>query len=187
MNSQMLELGTRAPTFSLPDADGNIHSLADAGDADALLVMFISNHCPFVKLVADELAAVGRDYADRGVAVFAINSNDVERYPADAPEAMKRESKDRGYGFPYLLDESQQVAKDYRAACTPDFYLFDRSQALVYRGQLDGSRPGNGVAVTGADLRQAIDAVLSGAEVAADQRPSMGCSIKWRPGNEPEY
>ena len=185
--SEMLPLGTEAPDFSLPDADGTPHSLADADGAAACLVMFICNHCPFVKLVADELAAIGHDYGGRNVAIFAINSNDADNYPADGPEAMKEEAAARGYGFPYLLDETQDVAKAYRAACTPDFYLFDAGKKLVYRGQLDGSRPGNGVPVTGADLRRALDAVLDGEPVDESQLPSMGCSIKWRPGNAPDY
>ena len=183
VESQMLELGTGAPEFALPDADGMTHSMRD--EATAYLVMFICNHCPFVKHVADELARIGRDYGDRGVAVYAINSNDVDNYPADAPDKMKQEAELRGYSFPYLYDESQAVAKAYRAACTPDFFLYDGDRRLVYRGQFDGSRPGNKIPVTGADLRAAADAVLTGAPVAAEQRPSIGCNIKWRPGNAP--
>jgi thiol-disulfide isomerase/thioredoxin len=186
--STMLPLGTRAPHFALPDpASGGAVSLDDFAAAPALLVMFLSNHCPFVKHVAGELAALARDYADRGLAIVAIGSNDPERYPDDAPALMAREVEVRGYSFPYLHDGSQEVAKAYRAACTPDFFLFDRDRALVYRGQLDGSRPGNGAPVTGADLRAAIDAVLAGRAPDADQRPSIGCNIKWRPGNEPDY
>lgn len=185
--SEMLPLGTSAPSFSLPDPDGKSHSLDDAAGADAVLVMFISNHCPFVKHVATELAAIGRDYGSRNVAVFAINSNDVDRYPADGPEAMKTESATRGYSFPYLLDSTQDVAKAYRAACTPDFFLFDDKRRLVYRGQLDDSRPGNDMPVTGTDLRRALDAVLQNSTVDGEQRPSVGCNIKWRPGNEPDY
>ena len=185
--SQMLELGTEAPAFSLPDADGKMHSLDDAAGSQACLVMFICNHCPFVKHVADELARLARDYESQGVAVFAINSNDVEKYPDDGPAAMRVESANRGYTFPYLLDADQSVAKAYLAACTPDFYLFDADRVLVYRGQLDGSRPGNGVPVDCRDLRAALDAVLAGKPVPQDQLPSLGCNIKWKAGNEPAY
>jgi len=150
-------------------------------------VMFICNHCPFVKHVADQLAALGRDYLPRGIGVVAISSNDVSAHPADSPEQMVHEAEDRGYAFPYLYDESQEVAHAYHAACTPDFFLFNASRKLVYRGQLDASRPGNDVPVTGADLRAAIDAVLVGKPVATEQRPSLGCNIKWKPGNEPAY
>ncbi|MBT8083150.1 MAG: thioredoxin family protein [Gammaproteobacteria bacterium] len=185
--SQMLELGTEAPAFSLPDADGAMHSLDDAAGSEAYLVMFICNHCPFVKHVADELARLARDYERRGVAVFAINSNDVEKYPDDGPAAMKAESASRGYTFPYVLDADQSVAKAYLAACTPDFYLFDANRLLVYRGQLDGSRPGNNVPADGRDLRAALDTVLAGEPVPEDQLPSLGCNIKWKAGNEPAY
>ena len=185
--SQMLPLGTRAPAFNLPDANGAMHSLDDAAGSRAFLVMFICNHCPFVQHVADELARLGRDYQDKGVAVFAINSNDVDNYPADGPEKMKEEAAARGYTFPYLLDADQTVATAYEAACTPDFYLFDAERRLVYRGQLDGSRPGNDVSVDGRDLRAALDAVLAGNPVRAEQVPSLGCNIKWKPGNQPEY
>ena len=183
--SQMLELGTSAPAFSLPDYDGKSHSLADS--ADAYLVMFICNHCPFVKHVSRELATIGRDYGDKGVAIYAINSNDIDKYPQDGPEAMKQNALDNGYTFPYLLDEDQSVAKAYRAACTPDFFVFDANRSLVYRGQLDGSRPSNDVPVDGSDLRAALDAVLAKQAVGADQAPSIGCNIKWKPGNEPDY
>ncbi len=185
--SQMLPLGTAAPDFSLPDADGRMHSLADAAGSRAYLVMFICNHCPFVKHVADELARLGRDYGEKDVAIFAINSNDVDNYPDDGPDQMKQEASARGYTFPYLLDADQEVAHAYQAACTPDFYLFDSNRVLVYRGQLDGSRPGNDVPVDGRDLRQALDAVLADDTVPADQTPSLGCNIKWKPGNEPSY
>lgn len=181
----MLELGTPAPGFSLPDPDGQLHGLPDA--ASAYLVMFICNHCPFVKHVREELARLGKDYGDQGVAVVAINSNDIEKYPADGPEQMRRESQEHGYPFPYLLDADQSVARAYRAACTPDFYLFDAAKKLVYRGQLDGSRPGNDVPVDGRDLRGALDALLAGEAVDPEQVPSIGCNIKWRPGNEPDY
>ena len=185
VESQMLELGTAAPEFSLPDADGQNHALPEA--ASAFVVMFICNHCPFVKHVAAELAALGRDYGERGVAIVAINSNDIEKYPDDGPEQMRQEALERGYTFPYLLDADQSVAQAYRAACTPDFYLFDATKKLVYRGQLDGSRPGNSVPVDGRDLRAALDAVLAGKAVNADQAPSIGCNIKWRPGSEPDH
>ena len=183
--STMLPLGTPAPAFSLPDTNGETVSLEQLSSAPALLVMFICNHCPYVKHIRDELARLGRDYIARGVAVVAIGSNDVSRYPADSPEKMKEEVASAGYTFPYLYDESQEVAQAYRAACTPDFFLFDGEQKLVYRGQLDDSRPGNGRPVTGADLRAALDAVLAGQQVPAEQRPSIGCNIKWKPGNEP--
>lgn len=185
--STMLPLGTMAPDFSLPNVDGRMVSLADAAGPNGTVVMFICNHCPFVKHVADQLAALGRDVMPLGVGVVAISSNDVSTHPADSPEQMVHEAEDRGYPFPYLYDESQEVAKDYHAACTPDFFLFDASRKLVYRGQLDASRPGNEIPVTGADLRAAIDAVLAGRPVAAEQRPSLGCNIKWKPGNEPAY
>lgn len=185
--SQMLPLGTAAPAFRLPDAAGAMHSLDDAAGSKAYLVMFICNHCPFVIHVADELARLGRDCQAKNVAVFAINSNDTKNYPADGAEKMQQEAVRRGYTFPYLLDAEQRVAKAYRAACTPDFYLFDADHLLVYRGQLDGSRPGNGVTVDGRDLRGAIDALLSGRPPAAKQLPSVGCNIKWIVGNEPAY
>lgn len=185
--SQMLPLGTTAPAFRLPDAAGVMHALDDAAGSRGYLVMFICNHCPFVRHVADELARLGKDCQAKNVAVFAINSNDVRKYPADGPAEMAAEAARRAYTFPYLLDAGQDVAKAYRAACTPDFYLFDAARSLVYRGQLDGSRPGNGVAVDGRDLRAAIDAVLSGKPVADKQIPSVGCNIKWIAGNEPPY
>ena len=185
--STMLPLGTPAPDFSLPNIDGRTVALADVVGAKATLVMFICNHCPFVKHVADQLAALGRDYAGRGVGIVAISSNDVATHPADSPEQMVHEAEQRGYVFPYLYDQTQEVAHAYHAACTPDFFLFDGSRKLVYRGQLDASRPGNGVSVTGADLRAALDAVLAGRPVAIDQIPSLGCNIKWKPGNEPPY
>ena len=187
VESQMLPLGTQAPAFELPNADGVMYSLDDAAGCQAYVVMFICNHCPFVKHVADELARLAKDYQAKDVAVFAINSNDIENYPADGPEKMKQEAAQRGYTFPYLLDADQSVAKSYLAACTPDYYLFDADRKLVYRGQLDGSRPGNAVAVDGRDLRGAIDAVLSGGPVPDEQVPSIGCNIKWIPGNAPDY
>jgi len=186
-SSQMLPLGTPAQAFSLPDTSGALHSLDDGPGSKAYLVMFICNHCPFVIHVADELARIGNDYQSKDVAVFAINSNDAKSYPADGPETMDKVSAQHGYTFPYLIDSEQEVAKAYHAACTPDFFLFDSDRLLVYRGQLDGSRPGNTVAVDGRDLRSAIDAVLAGESVPEDQVPSIGCSIKWISGNEPAY
>jgi peroxiredoxin len=183
----MLPLGTHAPDFSLPNVDGRTVALGDFKDAKALLVIFMCNHCPFVKHVAPELTRLAKDYQPRGVAVVAINSNDAVNYPDDAPAKMAEEAKHRGYSFPYLFDETQQVAKAYRAACTPDFYLFGGSRQLVYRGQLDASRPDSGIPVTGADLRAALDAVLAGKAPSADQKPSIGCNIKWKAGNEPDY
>ncbi|CAN5646092.1 thioredoxin family protein [soil metagenome] len=183
----MLELGTVAPDFELPDTDGSTVRLDDLDGAPALLVMFISNHCPYVKHVRAELARLGREYAERGVGIVAIGSNDPVAYPADAPDQMQLEKAEAGYVFPYLFDESQQVAAAYRAACTPDFFLFDAGRRLVYRGQLDDSRPGNDTPVTGRDLRAALDAVLAGDPVPADQRPSLGCNIKWRRGNVPAW
>ncbi|NNF41247.1 MAG: thioredoxin family protein [Woeseiaceae bacterium] len=185
VESQMLPLGTAAPAFSLPDPDGRQHSLADG--SSAYLVMFICNHCPFVHHVREELARIGRDYAARNVAIFAINSNDVDKHPGDAPPHMKDEAETWGYTFPYLFDESQEVAKAYRAACTPDFFVFDGDRQLVYRGQLDDSRPSNGKPVTGHDLRAALDAVLDGRPPIVPQTASIGCNIKWKPGNEPDY
>ena len=178
--STMLDLGTAAPSFVLPDVDGQTVSLEDFDAAPALLVMFICNHCPFVKHVRDELARMGREYQDRGAAIVAISSNDAVAYPSDSPDAMRVEKREAGYTFPYLFDESQDVARAYHAACTPDFFLFDEDRRLVYRGQLDDSRPGNGVPVTGRDLRGALDAVLEGRPVPTDQRPSLGCNIKWK-------
>lgn len=183
----MLELGTQAPGFSLPDTDGGTVALDDFAEVPALLVMFLCNHCPFVKHVRDELARLGRDYGARGVAIVAISSNDPDAYPADSPERMREEKRDAGYTFPYLFDGTQQVADAYRAACTPDFFLFDADRRLAYRGQLDGSRPGNEVPVTGSDLRAAMDALLEGRAVSPEQKPSLGCNIKWRPGNEPAW
>lgn len=185
VESQMLALGTTAPAFALPDPDGKRHSLPD--DASACVVMFICNHCPFVIHVREQLAQLGRDYDDRGVFIVAINSNDIEKYPDDGPGKMKIEAANAGYRFPYLLDEDQSVAKAYKAACTPDIFLFDGAKKLVYRGQLDDSRPGNDKPVDGHDLRAALDAVLTGSAVAAGQKPSIGCNIKWKPGNEPDY
>ena len=185
--STMLPLGTQAPDFSLLNVDSQTISLSDSEGKPALLVMFICNHCPFVKHIADELSALGREYQSRGAAVVAISSNDSTKYPEDSPEQMVHEAETRGYVFPYLFDEDQAVAKAYKAACTPDFFLFDGDQNLVYRGQLDASRPGNDIPVTGSDLRAALDAVLSGQAVAQEQTPSIGCNIKWVETQEPEY
>ena len=185
--STMLALGTKAPQFRLPDPHGKWVSLDDFKDAPALLVVFMCNHCPYVKHIQSKLAEVAKEYQAKGVGVVGINSNDVASYPDDRPEKMAKEIKQVGYTFPYLYDESQEVAKAYRAACTPDFYLFDRERRLVYRGQFDDSRPGNGRPVTGADLRAALDAVLAGRSVPGNQRPSLGCNIKWKRGNAPDY
>jgi len=185
--STMLPLGTPAPGFRLPDTDGKLVSLDDFRGAPALLVGFICNHCPYVKHVRHELARLAKEYQQKGVAVVGINSNDAVHYPDDSPEMMVREKAEVGYTFPYLYDETQAIARAYKAACTPDFYVFDKDRKLVYRGQLDGSRPGNPIPVTGKDLRAALDAVLAGRPVGDEQRPSMGCNIKWKPGKEPEW
>lgn len=192
--STMLPLGTTAPDFSLPDAHGKTVTLRDFEKSQALLVMFICNHCPFVKHVQNELAKLGRDYEKDRLGIVAINANDIVAYPQDGPAPMAALSRELGFTFPYLLDESQAVAKAYHAACTPDFYLFGAvdgkgARTLVYRGQLDDSRPGNGVPVTGRDLRHAIDTQLAGARMpsADEQRASLGCNIKWKAGNAPEY
>ncbi|MFH1371940.1 MAG: thioredoxin family protein [Planctomycetota bacterium] len=181
--STMLALGTKAPDFEMSDTEGKIVSLKDFADKKALLVVFMCNHCPFVKHIIDKLVAIVREYQTKGVAVVGINSNDVENYPEDSPSAMALVAKEKGFTFPYLYDESQNVAKAYKAACTPDFFLFDGQRKLVYRGQMDDSRPGNGKPVTGADLKAAMDAVLAGKEVLSIQKPSMGCNIKWKSGN----
>lgn len=185
--STMLELGTRAPDFSLPDTDGKEVSLESLSGAPGLLVAFICNHCPYVIHLREALAALGKDAQGRGLAVVAISSNDVENYPQDSPELMVEEKASAGYTFPYLYDATQEVAKAYQAACTPDFYLFDGDQRLVYRGQFDSSRPGNGDPITGADIRAAIDSLLAGESLAETQIPSLGCNIKWKAGNAPAY
>jgi len=186
--STMLPWGTRAPDFRLPDAvSGRPVALGDFAPKPVLVVLFICNHCPYVKHIRAGLAAFGRDYQPKGVGIVAISANDVAEYPEDGPAKMKAEAKAAGYTFPYLFDETQAVAKAYRAACTPDLYVFDHTRQLVYRGQFDDSRPGNGRRVTGADLRAACDALLAGRAPAADQKPSIGCNIKWKPGNEPDY
>ena len=185
--STMLPLGTKAPPFRLPDPQGKWVSLDGFKDAPALLVVFMCNHCPYVKHIRSQFAELAKEYQAKGVGVVGINSNDIANYPDDAPEKMAEEIKQVGYTFPYLYDESQEVAKAYRAACTPDFYLFDGDRRLVYRGQFDASRPGSGRPVTGADLRTALDAVLAGRPVPSNQRPSLGCNIKWKRGNAPQY
>lgn len=185
--STMLPLGTPAPDFSLLNVDSKTVSLADFADAKALVVIFMCNHCPFVKHLADALADFGRDCQAKGVAVVGISSNDVANYPDDSPEQMVHEAENRGYTFPYLYDEDQSVAKAYKAACTPDFYVFDGDMKLAYRGQFDASRPGNDIAVTGDDLRKAVDAIVAGNSVPEPQMPSIGCNIKWVSGKEPEY
>lgn len=185
--STMLTLGTDAPDFSLVNVDGRTVSLADFQDSKALLVAFICNHCPFVKHIASELARLAIDYQPQGLAMVGISSNDVSSHPEDSPEQMIHEAEQQGYSFPYLFDETQEVAIAYRAACTPDFFLFDGGQKLVYRGQLDSSRPGNDIPVTGEDLRRAIDAVLAGEAVTTEQTPSIGCNIKWAEDKAPEY
>ena len=185
--STMLPLGTIAPDFTLPDTNGTDITLESVSGDKALLVVFMCNHCPFVIHIESELASIARDYDECGLSMVGISSNDVSTHPDDGPEHMKTKAASAGYNFPYLYDESQEVAKAYRAACTPDIFLFDENNALVYRGQLDDSRPGNDVPVTGSDLRAAIDAVLSGQSVTEDQKPSLGCNIKWKAGNEPDY
>lgn len=185
--STMMPLGTAAPEFSLPDTSGNMVSLSDFAGAKALLVMFICNHCPFVKHVRLQIADMGAEYQEKGVGVVAIMSNDVANHPDDSPEHMAEEIRQIGYTFPYLYDETQAVAKAYRAACTPDFFLFDGNRKLVYRGQLDDSRPGNDKPVTGSDLRAALDAMVAGSPVPETQKPSIGCNIKWKSGSEPDY
>ena len=183
----MLPLGTTAPNFELPGTDGKNVALADFSGKSALLVVFMCNHCPYVKHIRAGLAQIARDYLPRGVAMVGISSNDVANYPDDSPAKMAAEAKAAGYLFPYLYDESQAVAKAYRAACTPDFFVFDRGRRLVYRGQFDASRPGNGMPVTGKDVRAALDAVLAGKTTSEFQAPSIGCNIKWKAGNEPDY
>lgn len=186
--SVMVPLGSPCPDFRLRDPGTGLWTTRDgAAGPRGLLVMFICNHCPFVKHIRSELASLARDCQGRGLAVVAISSNDVANYPDDSPVKMKAEAAEAGYSFPYLHDESQSTAKAYKAACTPDFFLFDKARTLVYRGQLDDSRPGNGIPVTGKDLRAAIDAVLAGKLPAANQQPSIGCNIKWKAGNEPAY
>ncbi len=187
--STMLPLGTPAPDFSLPDVvSGKTISLATFADKPALLVMFICQHCPYVKHVQEELARLGRDYGDRGVGIVAISANDVEKYPDDHPDNLKKMAESLGFTFPFCYDETQEVAKAFSAACTPDFFLFDAERKLVYRGQLDDSRPSlPDIPVTGKDLRAALDNLLAGKPIDPNQKPSLGCNIKWKPGNEPPY
>ncbi|MEX0646752.1 MAG: thioredoxin family protein [Balneolaceae bacterium] len=188
VNSTMLELGTKAPDFSLPDAITGANFTLDGFKGNrALLVMFICNHCPYVKKIKPGLVDYATDYMSENVGVVAISSNDAENYPDDSPEQMKIEAVDLGYPFPYLYDETQETAKAYRAACTPDFFLFDEKLELAYRGQFDDSRPGNDKPVTGKDLREATDRILAGDPVPEEQIPSIGCNIKWKKGNEPDY
>lgn len=183
----MLELGTRAADFDLPEPGGRRIRLSDFAAADGLVIAFICNHCPFVKQIREGLADFARDYAPRNVAMVAINANDFATYSGDAPEQMRRESDRFGYSFPYVYDESQEVAKLYRAACTPEFYLFDADRELVYRGRFDAATPGNNEPVTGNELRRATDAMLAGTAPDAEQKPGIGCNIKWKPGNAPDY
>jgi len=183
----MLPLGTVAADFDLPDTAGNRVALADFRTAPALVVMFLCNHCPYVKHLRQALAQLARDYQARGVALVGINANDAQQYPADGPEKMREEVEREGYTFPYLHDDSQAVARSYRAACTPDFFVYDHSRRLVYRGQFDASRPGNGLPVTGNDLRAALEAVLADRPVSQLQVASLGCNIKWKPGMAPDY
>jgi peroxiredoxin len=185
--STMLPLGTTLPAFRLPDLDGNVVSSDDVRGAAALLVAFICPHCPFVRHLRDEFARFASEYRPRGLRVVAINSNDAAVVPQDGVDGMREEARSAGYSFPYLVDERQEVAKAFRAACTPDLFLFDAAGALVYRGQFDDSRPGNHIPVTGSDLRAAADAVLAGKPVPGTQKPSIGCNIKWKPGNQPQY
>jgi peroxiredoxin len=185
--STMKKIGTPAPDFKLVNVDGRMVGLHDFDDKPALLVIFMCNHCPFVKHVADGLTRLAMDYMPKGVAIVGINSNDAAAHPQDSPEQMIHETEQRGSPFPYLYDETQEVAKAYGAACTPDFFVYDKSRKLVYRGQLDASRPGNNIPVTGRDLRAALDAVVAGRASPEQQIPSIGCNIKWRAGNEPQY
>lgn len=186
--STMLPLGTKAPDFQLPDVvSGKTISLNSFAGKKGLLVMFICRHCPFVKHVQGELAQIGKDYANTDIGIVAISTNDAANYPDDAPDKLKEMAQQLGFTFPFCYDESQEVAKAYTAACTPDFFLFDSDHQLVYRGQLDDSRPSNNLPVTGKDLRAALDAVLASQTVNSDQKPSIGCNIKWKPGNAPVY
>lgn len=184
----MLPLSFPAPDFLLPDVvSGKPVSLADFKDKKAFLIMFICRHCPFVQHVQNEIAKIGRDYRDKDMGIVAISVNDKENYPDDAPDRLKEQAQELDFQFPYLFDENQTTAKAYRAACTPDFFLFDKNKKLIYRGQMDDSRPSNGIPVTGRDLRKAIDAVLFDKPLDFPQKPSMGCNIKWKKGNEPDY
>jgi peroxiredoxin len=183
----MLPLGTPLPDFRLPDPEGNLHSPSDKPDAPGVLVAFVCNHCPYVRHVAATLGKLTQQWASEGLAIIAVNSNDIASYPEDGPQHMTAFARENDWQFPYVLDETQEVAQRFHAACTPDFFLFDSGRSLVYRGQLDDSRPGNAEPVTGEDLDAAVQAVLSGKPVPEDQKPSVGCNIKWKPGNEPDY
>jgi len=185
--STMLPLGTDASAFRLRDTEGRTVSLTNFSDAKVLVVVFLCNHCPFVKHIIEHLVGLVKEYQAKGVAFIGINSNDVASYPDDRPERMAEFAREKGFMFPYLFDETQKVAQSYRAACTPDFFVFDGDRKLVYRGQMDGSRPGNNVPISGVDLRAALDAVLRGRPVSNEQKPSMGCNIKWKAGNAPDY
>ena len=188
VSSTMLELGTPAPAFALPDVvSGDTVTLETFADKPALVIMFICQHCPFVKHVQNELAKIGHDYVPHNVGILAVSANSVQTHPQDSPENLKAMAETLNFNFPYGYDETQNMAKAYTAACTPDFFVFDSDRTLVYRGQLDDSRPGNDLPVTGKDLRAAIDTILAGKGVSPDQKPSIGCNIKWTPGNEPEY
>lgn len=183
--SMMVPLGTPAPDFRLPDTDGQLVGLSDFAKSPVLLVTFICNHCPFVKHIQPAFTQLAKDYQAKGVAVVAISSNDVEQYPADSPEKMKEEKANAGYTFPYLFDATQKVALSYKAACTPDFFIYGPDRKLAYRGQMDASRPGNGITNDGSDIRTALDALLADKPAPTDQKPSIGCNIKWKAGNDP--
>ncbi len=187
VNSQMVPLGTKAPYFELPDPTGKVYKLGDFKGYKGILIIFMCNHCPFVKYVIKEIVKIANEYTKKGIAMIGINPNDSKQYPEDSPEKMIVFAKQEGISFPYLIDETQEVAKSYRAACTPDFFLYDPNFQLYYRGQLDSSRPGNNIPITGKDLRNALDSLLAGNPPPEQQKPSMGCNIKWKPGNEPDY
>jgi len=187
VESTMLEIGTKAPSFKLPDPDGKLHSPEDRIGDNGVVVMFISNHCPFVIHVAEELTKLGDEYRDKGVGFIAVGSNNLETHPQDGPEHMRTFSEKYHFAFPYVFDATQEVAKSYKAACTPDFYVMDKDMRVFYRGRLDDSTPRNGKTLTGKDLRSALDALVSGGNPPLSQFPSMGCNIKWKPGNEPSY
>jgi len=187
LSTSLLPLGSEAPDFELPDIYGHIVSLSSFRPAKALVVIFMCNHCPYVKHIQREISDLAKDYQTRTVAVVGINSNDAEAHPEDSPQKMREQARMFDFTFPYLYDQTQEVARAYKAACTPDFYVFDRDRRLVYHGQFDDSRPDNRIPVSGRDLKHSIDAVLAGKPVPAEQKPSMGCNIKWKPGNEPDY
>jgi peroxiredoxin len=184
--SKMVSLGMSAPDFSLPNTEGHLVSLSDFKESPALLVVFMCNHCPFVKHILTDFVELAKEYQEKGIAVVAISSNDINDFPEDSPEMMAQKAKEEGFTFPFLYDETQQVAKAYGAVCTPDFFLYDKKRKLFYRGQMDDSRPGNNIPITGSDLRAALDAVLESRKAPAKQKPSMGCNIKWKKGNEPD-